>query len=120
MRSTQTTYSSNYNSIHAPEQNGLAERINRTRMERMRCILVDASLNETFWAGAAFTVVHLIKRVPCLEKSAISPEVWTNSKPDLSHLRVFGCKALVHVSKEKRTKLKPNSVKCMLVGYCST
>ena len=44
-------------------------------------------------------------------------EVWTGKKPSLSHLRVFGCDAYVHVPKEKQTKLDIKSEKCIFIGY---
>jgi len=44
-------------------------------------------------------------------------EVWTGKKPSLSHLRVFGCDAYVHVPKEKITKLDIKSEKCIFIGY---
>ena len=44
-------------------------------------------------------------------------EVWTGKKPSLEHLRVFGCDAYVHVSKENRSKLDNKSEKCIFVGY---
>jgi len=44
-------------------------------------------------------------------------EVWTGKKCSLSHLRVFGCDAYVHVPKEKRTKLDSKSKKCIFIGY---
>ena len=44
-------------------------------------------------------------------------EVWIGKKPSLSHLRVFGCVAYVHVPKEKRTKLDIKSEKCIFIGY---
>eukprot|EP00253_Pinus_taeda_P028323 PITA_28323 len=40
----------------------------------------------------------------------------TGKKPSLSHLRVFGCDAYVHVPKEKRTKLDSKSEKCIFIG----
>ena len=44
-------------------------------------------------------------------------ELWTSKKPSLSHLRVFGCDAYVHVLREKRTKLDSKSEKCIFIGY---
>ena len=44
-------------------------------------------------------------------------EVWTDKKSSLSHLRVFGCDAYVHVAKDKRTKLDSKFEKCICVGY---
>eukprot|EP00253_Pinus_taeda_P004391 PITA_04391 len=43
-------------------------------------------------------------------------EVWTGKKPSLSHLRVFGCDAYVHVPKEKRTKLDSKYENCVFIG----
>jgi len=47
----------------------------------------------------------------------IPQEVWTGKKPSLSHLRVFGCDAYVHVLKEKLTKLDSKSEKCIFIRY---
>lgn len=44
-------------------------------------------------------------------------EVWIGKKPSLSHLRVYGCDAYVHVPKEKQTKLNSKSEKCIFIGY---
>ena len=44
-------------------------------------------------------------------------EVWTGKKPSLSHLRVFGCDAYVHVPNQKRTKLDNKSETCIFIGY---
>ena len=44
-------------------------------------------------------------------------EVWNSKKPSISHLRVFGCDAYVHVPKEKRTKLDNKSERCIFIGY---
>ena len=44
-------------------------------------------------------------------------ELWTSKKPSLSHLRVFGCDAYIHVPKEKRTKLDGKLEKFIFIGY---
>jgi len=46
-------------------------------------------------------------------------EKFTGKKPDVSHLRVFGCIAYVHVPDEKRSKLDPKVEKCIFIGYSS-
>jgi hypothetical protein len=43
----------------------------------------------------------------------------TGKKPDVSHFRVFGCIAYVHVPDEKRSKLDPKAKKCIFTGYSS-
>jgi hypothetical protein len=45
-------------------------------------------------------------------------ETWSDRKLDVSHLRVFGCKAFAHVPNEKRTKLKSKSMPYVFLGYC--
>ena len=61
---------------------------------------------------------YLINRSPSSTLEDKNPqEVWTGKKPSLSHPRVFGCDAYVHVLKEKRTKLDSKSEKCIFIGY---
>lgn len=43
--------------------------------------------------------------------------MWLGTKPSVSHLRVFGCEAFVHVPQEKASKLDPKTKKCIIVGY---
>jgi hypothetical protein len=43
-------------------------------------------------------------------------EVWTGKKPSLTHLRVFGCEAYVHIPKENRIKLDKKDEKCIFIG----
>ncbi|KAG8496806.1 hypothetical protein CXB51_007977 [Gossypium anomalum] len=49
---------------HTPQQNGVAERMNRTIMEKVRCMLSNANLPKLFWAEAASTACFLINRSP--------------------------------------------------------
>ena len=64
------------------------------------------------------TACYLVNRSPSSALEDKTPhEVWTGKKPSLSHLRVFGCDAYVHVPKEKRTKLDNKSERCIFIGY---
>lgn len=105
-------------SPYTPEQNGIAERMNRTLMERIRCMLLDANLDQKFWAEAANTAAYVLNRIS-RKRGEVSPEeLWSGKCPSLSHLRVFGCKALVHIPKQKRnSKLTSKSLECIFVGY---
>jgi len=61
---------------------------------------------------------YLVNRSPSSALEDKTPqELWIGKKPSLSHLRVFGCDAYVHVSNEKRTKLDRKSKKCIFIGY---
>lgn len=104
---------------YTPQQNGLAERMNRTIEEKVRCMLFDANLKKKFWAEAVNTAVYIINRSIASGLINKSPEeVWTNKKPNLKHLRIFGCKAMVHVPKQIRKKLDSKSKKMVFMGYC--
>lgn len=104
---------------YTPQQNGVAERMNRTLVEKARCLLSDAKLGKKFWAEALNTSIYLRNRTPTAAlKEAVPEEVWTGSKVDVSHLRIFGCKAQVHVPRQKRKKFDPKSRECILTGYC--
>lgn len=103
-----------------PQQNGTAERMNRTLVEKAKCMLLDANLQTTFWAEAVATSAYLVNRAPNQRLDGCTPEeIWTNQKPDLSHLRIFGCKALVHIPSELRKKWDAKSKECILLGYCA-
>ena len=103
---------------YTPSQNGLAERMNRTLMEHARCLLEDAKLDKGFWGYAVLTAAHIHNRLPSRSHNDISPmEHWTGKIPGVGHLRVFGATAWVHIPKERRQKLDPKSIKCILVGY---
>jgi len=105
---------------YTPEQNGLAERTNRTLIEKARCMLFDAKLENELWAEAINTAVYIINYSPSRGlKNQTPEELWTGNKPNLEHLRIFGSKAMVHVPKQKRQKLDPKSIECVMVGYCN-
>lgn len=103
---------------YTPEQNGLAERMNRTIVEKARCMLFDSNLSKDFWAEAVNTAVYVINRCPAKGLNGKTPEeIWTGKFPDLSHMKVFGCKAMVHVPKQTRKKWDAKSRELIFVGY---
>ena len=89
----------------SPQQNGRAERWNRTIMEKALCMLHFAGLSHGFWKLALDCAVHIYNRQPMRRLKWQCPiTVWTGKKPDVSYFRVFGCKAFVHVQKEPSAK----------------
>ncbi|KAG7553078.1 Zinc finger CCHC-type superfamily [Arabidopsis thaliana x Arabidopsis arenosa] len=101
-----------------PQLNGLAERMNRTIVERMRCLISQSGLAMTFWGEALSTVVHVLNLSPSAPLEGDIPErVWTGKNVSYGHLRVFGCKAFVHIPKDERSKLEMKSRQCVFIGY---
>lgn len=112
-----------YTSPYTPEQNGTAERFNRTLIDKARAMIEDAQIHRRFWGEAVLTSNYLHNRSPTNSlknnKSATPAELWFGRKPNISHLKVFGCIAYVHIPKEKRSKLDSKSNKCVMVGYAT-
>ncbi|KAL0286870.1 UNVERIFIED_CONTAM: Retrovirus-related Pol polyprotein from transposon TNT 1-94 [Sesamum angustifolium] len=100
---------------YTPQQNGVAERMNRTLLEKVRCMLISSGLPKSFWGETLVTAAYLINRSPSVPLNGKIPEsVWTGHAVDISSLRVFGCSAFVHQSVDK---LAPRSQKCVFIGY---
>ena len=77
-----------------------------------------AGLEPEFWAEAVATACYLKNRSPTSSVKNRTPyEAVFGKKPNLSHVRVFGCNTYVHVPKEKRGKLDSKSEKNIFVGY---
>ena len=102
---------------YAPEQNGRAERLNRTLMERTRALLHEHGLPKMVWSEAIKAASHLRNLVPGGAESKTPHELFYGTKPDVGRLRVYGCKVSAHVPKHLRDKLDSVSEECALVGY---
>jgi hypothetical protein len=102
---------------YSPQSNGKAERLNRTLMERTRAMLFDAKLPDYVWGEAITTANYLRNRAPTADKDKTPYEAFYGNKPDISHLRTFGCGVYAHVPAVKRNKLDPRSDKGVMVGY---
>ena len=101
-----------------PQQNGVAERMNRTLLEKVRCMLSNAGLGKQLWAEVVMYASHLINRLPSAALNGKTPlEVWSG-KPinDYDTLHVFGSTAYYHV---KESKLDPRAKKALFMGVNS-
>ena len=95
-----------------------AERKNRHIAEVARALMSEKNVPHTYWAEAISTAVYIMNRTPTTVAHDVTPEEkFTGVKLDLSHLKVFGCIAYVHVPDELHTKLDPKAEKCVFIGY---
>jgi hypothetical protein len=101
-----------------PHQNGVAERANRTIAERVTAMLSESNLPASFWGHGVSALVHVRNRSPTTSLDGEIPYTcFYGKKPDVSHFRVFGCTAYVHVQKDQRKGLSPHTQKCVFIGY---
>ena len=101
-----------------PQQNGVAERMNRTLVEAVRSMLSDAKLPKKFWAEALSTAVYLRNCSPTIAVQGKTLfEGWTKEKPNVGHLKAFGCLCYAHVAKDEREKFDAKARKCIILGY---
>ena len=80
-----------FTAVYTPQQNGVAERMNRTLLERTRAMLRAAKLEKVFWAEAVNTACYLVNRAPSTAIELKTPmEMWTGKPVDYSNLHIFG------------------------------
>ena len=104
---------------YTPEQNGKAERLNRTLINKVHPMLYAANLPLEAWGEAITTANYLRNISPVSGKDKTPFELFRGYKPDISTLRAFGSIAYAHVPKDKRRKLELPAVKGIMVGYPS-
>ena len=104
-----------------PQQNGVAERKNRTIVGAAKAMLYDYDLPRFLWVEACNTTVYIHNRNPhrALGKKTLEA-VFTGKKPEVSHLKIFGSAAYCHMRDDKRTKLDQTAEKRFFVGYSET
>jgi transposase InsO family protein len=101
-----------------PEQNGVAERRNRTLVEMARCLLIQSGLPSSFWGEAVNTANYIRNRCPSNSLNGETAyQKWTGDTPDVSHLREFGCSAYTLNRSQNKGKFADRSRKGVLVGY---
>jgi transposase InsO family protein len=102
-----------------PQQNGVAERKNRTLAEIVTAMLNEAKLPKSFWGEALATANKVLNMLPsaALPPDTTPYEIIEKRKPNYAPLRVFGCRAFAHVGKDKRKSLDSHTTPCVFLGY---
>ena len=100
---------------YTPQQNGLAERMNRTLVDKVKCMLIHYKLPMSLWAKALSTTCYIVNRSPSTGINFKTPyELWYGKLADYSSLKIFGCPAYAHI---KQGKLEPRALRCVFLGY---
>ena len=104
---------------HSPHQNNVAERKNRTLVERARCLMVRGSLSNFLWSELVATVNNfLINRTPTRANQHVTPFQWVwRHCPNLSSLCIICSTVFVKCTEPNIKKLAPRAYKCVLIGY---
>jgi hypothetical protein len=107
-------YSCNYSA----QNNGVSERKNRHIIEITCAMLNKKNLPNYFWAKMVAITTYIMNETPTAAIHGMTPkEKFTSKKPYVSHLKMFGCIAYVHVPDEKISKLDPKVEKCIFIRY---
>ncbi|KAJ9547543.1 hypothetical protein OSB04_020086 [Centaurea solstitialis] len=101
--------SQNFSSVRTPQQNGVAERRNRTLIEAARSMLSEANLATQFWAEAVNTACYNQNRSLIVKRFRRTPyELFRNRKPSIEHLHIFGCVCYILNNKDNLGKFDSN------------
>lgn len=101
-----------------PEQNGVAERKNRSLIETARCLLSQSGLPSCFWAEALNAANFIRNRCPTKSLDGMTPhEAWIGNAPDVKNLQEFGCSVLCLDRKPGKGKFEPRCDEGVLVGF---
>lgn len=106
---------------HTPHQNGVAERKNRSLMEKARCMAFESNLPPSLWTEAVATANYVVNRTATRANNGDSPfSRLTGLKPSVKHLRTFGCRTFVMNTAPAKQKWSPRATECIFLGYDST
>ncbi|KAJ9552679.1 hypothetical protein OSB04_016724 [Centaurea solstitialis] len=109
-----------YSAPRTPQQNGVAERRNRTLIEAARTMLADSKLPITFWAEAVNTACYVQNRVLIVKSKGKTPyELFEKKKPYIGFLQPFGCPCTILDTKTHLGKFESKSDDGFFVGYSS-
>ncbi|GKC12172.1 putative ribonuclease H-like domain-containing protein, partial [Tanacetum coccineum] len=101
-----------------PQQNGVAERKNRTLIEAARTMLVDSKLPTTFWAKAVNTACYVLNRVLVIKPHNKTPYELIRGRPPLiDFMKPFGCPVTILNTKDHLGKFDGKADEGYFVGY---
>ncbi|GJU98793.1 putative ribonuclease H-like domain-containing protein, partial [Tanacetum coccineum] len=109
-----------YSNPRTPQQNGVAERKNRTLIEAARTMLADSKLPTMFWTEAVSTACYVLNRVSITNPHNKTPyELISGKVPQIGHLKPFGCQVTILNTSDHLGKFEGKADEGYLVGYAS-
>uniref|UniRef100_A0A2N9FGP9 Integrase catalytic domain-containing protein n=1 Tax=Fagus sylvatica TaxID=28930 RepID=A0A2N9FGP9_FAGSY len=102
---------------YSPQQNGVAERKNRTLKEMMNAMLISSGLPQNLWGEAILSANYILNKLPQKKLDKTPYELWKGRTPSYQFLKVWGCLAKVAVPIPKKVKIGPKTVDCVFIGY---
>ncbi|GKE08366.1 putative ribonuclease H-like domain-containing protein, partial [Tanacetum coccineum] len=107
-----------YSVARKPQENGVAERKNRTLIKAARTMLVDSKLPTTFWAEAVSTACYVQNKVLVVKPHNKTPyELFMGIKPAIGFMKPFGCHVIILNTLDKLGKFDGKSDEGFFVGY---
>ena len=105
------------NAPYSPQQNGVAERKNRTLKEVMNALLLSYGLPQNMWGEAILSANYILNRIPHKKTNKSPYELWKGRRPSYKYLKVWGFLAKVEVPIPKKVKIGPKTADCVFIGY---
>ncbi|GKA42889.1 putative ribonuclease H-like domain-containing protein [Tanacetum coccineum] len=109
-----------YSNARTPQQNGVAERKNRTLIEAARTMFADSKLPTMFWTEAVSTTCYVLNRVLVTKPHNKAPyELVSGKGPNISHLKPFGCLVTILNTSDYLGKFEGKADEGFIVGYAA-
>lgn len=106
-----------YSAPYTPQQNGLAERKNRSLKDMMNAMLLSSGLPDNMWGEAVLSACYILNRLPHKKLDKTPYELWKGFAPNFKFLKVWGCLSKVGLPLHKRSNIGSKTYDAIFVGY---
>ena len=101
----------------SPDQNGVAERRNKTLLDMVHSMLSSSKLPKLLWTKSLKTAAYILNWVPTKAISKTPFELFKGWKPSLRHMHARGCLFEVRIYNPQEKKMDPRTISGYFVGY---
>ena len=103
---------------YTPQQNGVAERKNRSLKEMATCMIEARDISPKLWDKSISCASHIQNRSFHKSIKVMTPyKEWFGQKPNVSNFRIFRTRPWARIPSEKRKSLQPQIKEHILIGY---